>query len=97
MTEHLDPERAARLLKAKAAELENYSLQTGDAQLGTFGGMAADIALIAHLVADEIERNMASRHLHTKTGRVLSDEDIQALADEAEVGYDVSHLKPREQ
>jgi NAD-dependent SIR2 family protein deacetylase len=29
----------------------------------------------------------------TKTGKVLSDADIQALADEAEQGYDVSHLK----
>src|SRR5215470_11620816 len=29
----------------------------------------------------------------TKTGRVLTDADIQALADEAERGYDVEHLK----
>ena len=28
----------------------------------------------------------------TKTGKVLTDADIQALADEAEAGYDVSHL-----
>lgn len=28
----------------------------------------------------------------TKTGKVLNDTDIQALADEAEAGYDVSHL-----
>jgi hypothetical protein len=28
----------------------------------------------------------------TKTGKVLADADIQALADEAESGYDVSHL-----
>ena len=34
----------------------------------------------------------------TKTGKVLTDADIQALADEAERGYDVSHLigKPQE-
>lgn len=31
--------------------------------------------------------------LVTKTGKVLTDDDIQALADEAERGYDVSHLK----
>lgn len=31
----------------------------------------------------------------TKTGRVLTDEDFQALADEAEQGYDVSHLLNR--
>jgi hypothetical protein len=30
--------------------------------------------------------------LVTKTGKVLTDEDIEALADEAERGYDVSHL-----
>ena len=28
----------------------------------------------------------------TKTGKILTDDDIQALADEAEAGYDVSHL-----
>jgi hypothetical protein len=31
----------------------------------------------------------------TKSGRVLTDEDIEALADEAERGYDVSNLKCR--
>jgi hypothetical protein len=31
----------------------------------------------------------------TKSGKVLTDEDIQALADEAEQGYDVSHLKDK--
>jgi hypothetical protein len=30
----------------------------------------------------------------TKSGKVLTDEDIQALADEAEEGYDIEHLKP---
>jgi hypothetical protein len=32
----------------------------------------------------------------TKTGKVLTDAEIQALADEAEAGYDVSHLKERD-
>lgn len=31
----------------------------------------------------------------TKTGKVLTDADIEALADEAERGYDVSKIKPR--
>jgi hypothetical protein len=31
----------------------------------------------------------------TKTGKVLTDADIEALADEAERGYDVEVLKPR--
>lgn len=30
----------------------------------------------------------------TKTGKVLTDEDIQKLADEAEAGYDVEQLGP---
>lgn len=33
----------------------------------------------------------------TKTGKALRDADIQALADEAELGYDVSHLRKREE
>lgn len=32
----------------------------------------------------------------TKTGRVLTDADLETLADEAEQGYDVSHLIKRE-
>lgn len=31
----------------------------------------------------------------TKSGRVLTDADIEALADEAERGYDVEHLLQR--
>lgn len=33
--------------------------------------------------------------LRTKTGRVLTDEEIQALADEAERGYDPADFVPR--
>ena len=32
----------------------------------------------------------------TKSGKVLTDTDIQALADEAEQGYDISQLASRE-
>lgn len=35
------------------------------------------------------------RTYHTKAGRVLTDADIEALADEAERGYDVEHLAKR--
>ena len=31
----------------------------------------------------------------TKTGKVLTDADIEALANEAEQGYDTSQLQPR--
>jgi len=37
----------------------------------------------------------SSQPFTTKTGRVLSDADIEALADEAERGYDVQDLKRR--
>jgi len=37
---------------------------------------------------------MSDTH-RTNTGRELTDEDIQALADEAERGYDLDKLKPR--
>ena len=29
----------------------------------------------------------------TKTGRILTNEDIERLADEAERGYDIEHLR----
>lgn len=32
---------------------------------------------------------------YTHTGRIITDEEIQALADEAEAGYDVSKLRRR--
>ena len=32
--------------------------------------------------------------IRTKTGKVLTDADIEALADEAERGYDISQIKP---
>jgi len=40
-------------------------------------------------------RNFRERPLVTKTGKVLTEEDISRLADEAEEGYDVSNLKDR--
>ena len=54
--EQLSPERAVRLLRAKAAELENYVLSQHHAALGTVSGLAADIALVAQLLAEHIER-----------------------------------------
>jgi hypothetical protein len=43
------------------------------------------------------ERTMPepTKHYRTKTGRDLTDSDIEALADEAEQGYDVETLKAR--
>jgi len=44
----------------------------------------------------EFHRTLSdSQHFHTKSGRVLSNEDIEALAEEAERGYDVSKLKKK--
>jgi hypothetical protein len=56
--ERLSPERAVRLLRAKAAELENYAAEVLDGQNVprlSDGYLAADIALIASLLADVIE------------------------------------------
>ena len=54
--EKLSPERAVRLLRAKAAELEGYV--KNEAAMSAYGSemmLAADIALIAGLLADHIE------------------------------------------
>ena len=51
----LRPEQVVRLLNAKSAELEHYVLGQGHASLGTIAGLAADVALIASLLADHIE------------------------------------------
>jgi hypothetical protein len=51
----LTPERAARLLRAKAHELE--ALVTANSYaMTTVHMLAADIALVASLLADHIER-----------------------------------------
>jgi len=48
----LTPERAARLLRAKAHELENTVLRYG---LSEINELRADIALVAHILADHLE------------------------------------------
>jgi hypothetical protein len=58
--EKLTPERAVRLLRAKGAELENKAAvlfeDDTDVLNDEFGFIAADIALVAQLLADHIER-----------------------------------------
>ena len=54
MAEQLSPERAARLLRAKAAELED-GVKQGFTIREDY--LAADIALVAGLLADHIERS----------------------------------------
>lgn len=46
-----------------------------------------------HIACSDADYEEDEKPLRTKTGRVLTDADIQALADEAERGYDVEHLK----
>ena len=66
MSEKLSPERSIRLLRAKAAELEHRVLveaETLDEPMTTLGlnmlvnGIMADIALVAGLLAEHIERS----------------------------------------
>lgn len=53
----LTPERAARLLRAKAGELENYVYVCE----GVVPSLAADIALVAQLLAEHIERTAVAQ------------------------------------
>ena len=54
--ERLSPERAARLLRAKAGELEGYVLSSEAPVPDVVDrALAADVALIAALLADHIE------------------------------------------
>ena len=75
MTDHhpsasLTPERAARLLRAHAAELENFALPKITPSAGAtvteqeIGHLAADIALIAAILADFMENADASLRLY---------------------------------
>lgn len=64
MTERLTPERAVRLLRAKTDELELVAPiflmeppPTPDAIGQALGSLMADIALVASLLADHIERS----------------------------------------
>jgi hypothetical protein len=119
VSDELGPERSVRLLRAKAAELEQQVLRDNEPgeMVTRMTWLTADVALLYSILAEFIEGTYASltlyeahtenliervhtleqaAHYHTKTGKVLTYEDIQALADEAERGYDVSQLKPRE-
>ena len=66
--EKLTPERAVRLLRAKGAELEQYVLDSVPVRpfdpmvlVADVAQFAADIALIAQLLADHIEANQTVR------------------------------------
>ena len=59
MSEQLSPERAVRLLKAKAGELETLvhnEMALNGPPMRPVTALAADIALIAQLLAEHIER-----------------------------------------
>ena len=53
--EPMPSEVAVRVLRAKAAQLESALLAAGDDPMGT-DYLAADVGLIAALLADHIER-----------------------------------------
>jgi len=46
-------------------------------------------------VVDAVRARREAQPMVTKSGRVLTDADVQALADEAERGYDVDKLRRR--
>ena len=91
MVEQLSPERVARLLRAKAAELEASVLamdadRTRPATSREVSYLAADIALVASLLADLIERTerkdeqlrqmyayLADKVIDPETGKRLSE------------------------
>lgn len=61
MTEQLSPERAVRLLRAKAGEMENKVLHLtplafNDSYAGELRDIIADIALVMGLLADHIDK-----------------------------------------
>jgi hypothetical protein len=55
---HLSPERAARLLRAKGDELERRYANSRSTDDAMVVDLHADVALIAHLLADHIERQL---------------------------------------
>ena len=73
MAEKLSPERAVRLLRAKAAELEDLSatlmVSMEDSVKRSLAYLSADIALVAGLLADHMERSPGP------SGPELSDEE----------------------
>lgn len=54
----LDRERTVRLLRAKAAELEARALDSGTELADPYDLLVADLALVADLLAAEIERHL---------------------------------------
>jgi hypothetical protein len=65
MSEHLSPERAVRLLLAKSGELETMvrnEMDLNGPPLRPVTALAADIALIATLLAEHIERSECGEH-----------------------------------
>lgn len=65
MTEQLSPERAVRLLRAKASELE--TVVRDHTRVDTLW-LAADISLIASILADHIERTGWTAGLEVEGG-----------------------------
>jgi hypothetical protein len=75
--EKLTPERAVRLLRAKTGELENYVKQEMEGLRPDTAWLAADIALIATLLADHIERSLPVRMIDIEDFREGFDEGRQ--------------------
>ena len=63
MSEKLSPERAVRLLRAKAAELESAGLElTKDHPMSATVKLSLDIALVMELLADHLDGEGGEPH-----------------------------------
>jgi hypothetical protein len=77
-------EAAARMVERILAAHQEH-LKTGD---------YVALGIAAQDAVREYERT--PKEYRTATGKVLTEEDFKALAEEAERGYDVGHLRPRQ-
>lgn len=83
--ERLDgPEWRERTVKKLTSEITRYESQIEDEKKR---------AEFNNTWLRQLRESLPPREYRTKTGRVLTEDDIQELADEAEQGYDISHLK----
>jgi hypothetical protein len=91
VSEKLSPERAVRLLRAKAGELENWVLHNVNNVTPapeSLWRLTADIALIAGLLADHIEQSKSPGGPEAGDWTKTSPDDTETLQQEFREGFD---------